>query len=206
MVPAGTSILATQGGFEMVKSKFRVLGELLRRRSVIFILMVFLPFSTAISMPDGATTVTGFSLERYLGTWYEIARLDHRFERGLTQVTVNYSMREDGGVKVLNRGYKEKKGKWSDAEGKAYFVEEPDIGRLKVSFFGPFYGAYNIIALEPENYSYALVIGKNTKYMWILAREPDLEPAVLAGLLNKAQELGFDTDELIYPQKEKADN
>jgi apolipoprotein D and lipocalin family protein len=188
-----------QGDFEMVKESSRGVRGFLKRSPFIFILMGFLPFSATGAMPDGATVVTGFSLERYLGTWYEIARLDHRFERGLTQVTATYSMREDGGVKVLNRGYKEKKDKWSDAEGKAYFVDAPDVGRLKVSFFGPFYGAYNIIALEPDNYSYALVIGNSTKYMWILAREPVLEPAALESLLDKARELGFATDELIYP-------
>lgn len=182
------------------------LKGIFKRSPFVIIATFFLPFSTAAGMPDGATAVTGFSLERYLGTWYEIARLDHRFERGLSQVTANYSMRDDGGVRVLNRGYKESKSKWSEAEGKAYFVETPDIGRLKVSFFGPFYGAYNIIELEPENYSYALVIGNNTKYMWILAREPSLEPAVLERLLNKARKLGFATDELIYPQEKGAKN
>ena len=179
---------------------------LLKRSCFVIFSTLFLPFSTAVGMPDGATAVTGFSLERYLGTWYEIARLDHRFERGLTQVTATYSMRDDGGVRVLNRGYKEQKSKWSEAEGKAYFVDTPDVGRLKVSFFGPFYGAYNIIALEPENYSYALVTGNNTKYMWILARKPSLEPAVLEDLLSKARKLGFATDELIYPQEQEAEN
>jgi apolipoprotein D and lipocalin family protein len=196
----------TQGIVEMLDRNAKCLGGRFRQRSFIIVLLVFLPFSTIAKMPEGATAVTGFSVERYLGTWYEVARLDHRFERGLTQVTATYSMRDDGGVRVLNRGYKEKKSKWSDAEGKAYFVEGPDIGRLKVSFFGPFYGAYNIIALEPENYSYAMVIGNNTKYLWILAREPELEPAVLESLLNKAQKLGFATDELIYPQKQDAGN
>jgi len=195
-----------QGDFKMLERNAKYLGGFLKRSTFILVLLIFLPFSTVAKMPDGATVVTDFSLERYLGTWYEVARLDHRFERGLTQVTATYSMRDDGGVRVLNRGYKEKKSKWSDAEGKAYFVEEPDIGRLKVSFFGPFYGAYNIIALEPENYSYAMVIGNNTKYLWILAREPELEPAVLESLLNKAQKLGFATDELIYPQKQAAGN
>src|SRR5210317_331749 len=135
------------GNFEMVKESSRDLRGLLKRSPLILILMGFLPISATGAMPDGATAVTGFQLEKYLGTWYEIARLDHFFERGLTRVTATYSMREDGGVRVLNRGYKAKNGKWKDAEGKAYFVEEPDIGRLKVSFFGPFYGAYNIIAL-----------------------------------------------------------
>ncbi len=185
----------------MLERNAKYLGRYLKRSSFMLVLLVFLPFSSVAKMPEGATAVTGFSLERYLGTWYEIARLDHRFERGLTQVTATYSMRDDGGVRVLNRGYKEKKSKWSDAEGKAYFVEGSDIGRLKVSFFWPFYGAYNIIALEPENYSYALVIGNSTKYMWILAREPVLEPKVLEILLTKARKLGFNTDELIYPQR-----
>lgn len=154
------------------------------------------------SMPDGAEAVKGFDLERYLGKWYEIARLDHSFERGLTQVTAAYSLRDDGGVRVLNRGYDVKKGRWNEAEGKAYFVESPDIGRLKVSFFGPFYGAYNIIELDHENYRYAMIIGNGTKYLWILAREPQLDPAVLAGLLEQARGLGFDTDQLIYPQRQ----
>jgi apolipoprotein D and lipocalin family protein len=195
-----------QGSFEMLKSNAKFLRGFLIRSRILLVLLVFLPLSIVAKMPEGASVVTGFSLERYLGTWYEIARLDHVFERGLTLVTATYSMRDDGGVRVLNRGYKEKKSKWSDAEGKAYFVDEADVGRLKVSFFGPFYGAYNIITLEPENYSYALVIGNSTKYMWILAREPELESAVLESLLNKARKLGFDTDELIYPQKQAVGN
>ena len=188
----------------MLKRNAKYLGGLLILGLFLLVLLIFLPFSTVAKMPEGAAVVTGFTLERYLGTWYEIARLDHRFERGLTQVTATYSMRDDGGVKVLNRGYNEKKSKWSEAEGKAYFVDGPDVGQLKVSFFGPFYGAYNIIALEPENYSYALVIGNSTKYMWILARKPVLEPAVLESLLSRARKLGFTTDELIYPQKQAA--
>lgn len=156
------------------------------------------------SMPDGAEAVTDFDLNRYLGKWYEIARLDHSFERGLTRVTAAYSLRDDGGVRVLNRGYDAEKGRWDEAEGKAYFVENPGIGRLKVSFFGPFYGAYNIIALDRQNYGYAMVIGNGTKYLWVLARAPRLDPVVLAGLLDKARALGFDTDKLIYPQPQGA--
>ncbi len=167
-------------------------------------LLIFLlsAYSTVNAMPEGAEAVRNFSLERYLGTWYEIARLDHRFERNLSQVTANYSMNDDGTVKVINRGYNTKKARWSEAEGKARFTGEADVGSLKVTFFWPFYGAYNIIALEPENYSYALVIGNNTKYLWILARQPMLDPGVLQGLLDKALGLGFATDELIYPQHE----
>jgi apolipoprotein D and lipocalin family protein len=164
--------------------------------------MVVVCFSiiACLGIPDRAVAIEDFSLERYLGTWYEVARLDHRFERGLSKVEAQYSLREDGGVKVLNKGFNEKKGEWEEAEGKAYFVQEPTVGRLKVSFFGPFYGAYNIIELEPENYSYALVVGANTKYLWILAREQNLDPANLQRLISKADELGFSTDELIFPQ------
>jgi apolipoprotein D and lipocalin family protein len=153
-----------------------------------------------LGIPDNATAVDDFELERYLGTWYEIARLDHRFERGLSRIRAEYSMREDGGVRVINTGYNEEEGEWESAEGKAFFVGEPGIGRLKVSFFGPFYGAYNIIELDQENYSYSMVISANTSYLWILARQPTLDSKILDRLVNKAQALGFATDELIYPE------
>src|SRR5210317_2502857 len=142
-------------------------------------------------IPDGIEPVDNFELEPYLGTWYEIARLDHSFERGLTNVTANYSMREDGGVRVLNRGYDTEKGEWDEAEGKAYFVGEPDVGSLKVSFFGPFYGGYNIIELDKDGYQYSMVAGPDRSYLWILSRSPDLDDAVLERLVAKAGELGF---------------
>ena len=146
-------------------------------------------------MPEGIETVEDFELERYLGTWYEIARLDHRFERGLSNV--NYSMKEDGGVRVLNRG-RNADGEWEEAEGKAYFVDRPDAGRLKVSFFGPFYGGYNIVELDKVDYGYALVVGPNRDYLWILARQPDLDAATLQRLVAAARELDFPVDDLIY--------
>ena len=142
--------------------------------------------------------VREFDLERYLGTWYEIARLDHRFERGLSNVTATYSMRADGGVNVLNRGYDASSGEWDEASGKAYFVEEPDVGRLKVSFFGPFYGGYNIVELDKEDYRHALVVGPNRNYLWILARTPALDDGTLQALVGTATRLGFPTNELIY--------
>ncbi|MDZ7769648.1 MAG: lipocalin family protein [Woeseiaceae bacterium] len=149
-------------------------------------------------MPDGITPITGFELDRYLGTWYEVARLDHRFERGLSQVTASYSVREEGGVQVVNRGFNAAKGEWNEAEGKAFFVDEPDVGRLKVSFFGPFYGAYNIIELDKDDYQYSMITGPNRSYLWILARQPELDPKTLERLIAKASELGFATDELIF--------
>lgn len=148
--------------------------------------------------PDGIEVVTEFELDRYLGTWYEVARLDHRFERGMTNVTANYSMRDDGGVRVLNRGFKTKKGEWDEAEGKAYFVGNSDVGQLKVSFFGPFYGGYNIVELDQEDYQYALVAGPDRDYLWILSRTPELNPETLDALVDKARSLDFPTDELIF--------
>jgi len=148
---------------------------------------------------DHYNSVRGFELQRYLGTWYEIARLDHSFERGLDKVSAEYSMREDGGVKVVNRGYDSKNKKWNEAIGKAYFVNSPDIGRLKVSFFGPFYGAYNIIELDKVNYDWVMITG-GKEYLWILSRSPQMPFIVKSQLIARAKELGFATEQLIYPQ------
>ena len=152
--------------------------------------------------PDGVATVSGFELNRYLGTWYEIARLDHSFERGLSRVTATYSLRDDGGVKVINRGYNDEDGEWDEAEGKAYFVGDEDVGHLKVSFFGPFYGGYNVIELDKEGYQYSLVAGPDRSYLWILSRTPEMSPEVLQTLVAKARDLGFATDELIMIEHE----
>jgi apolipoprotein D and lipocalin family protein len=154
--------------------------------------------SACTGLPKGTTAVSGFEIDRYLGTWYEIARLDHRFERGLTNVSANYSLRDDGGVRVLNRGFDTNKSEWNEAIGKAYLVDSPDVGRLKVSFFGPFYGGYNILELDNENYQYALVAGPDRSYLWILARSPDLSETIVQSLVEKAKSLDFPVDELIY--------
>lgn len=148
-------------------------------------------------IPDKVEPVTGFELERYLGDWYEIARLDHSFERGLEKITASYSMREDGGVRVLNRGYDVEKGEWREAEGKAYFIGDPDTGRLKVSFFGPFYGAYNVFALDKEGYRWALIAGPDYSYLWVLSRSPAMAPELLQDLLSRAADAGFATDDII---------
>ena len=149
-------------------------------------------------IPDGAVAVNEFELDRYLGQWYEVARLDHRFERGLSNVTATYSMREDGGVSVVNRGYRTDKREWEEATGKAYFIGKPDVGQLKVSFFGPFYGGYNIIELDKADYQYALVAGPDRGYLWVLSRTPQLDPTTLSVLIKKASSLNFPTDQLIY--------
>jgi apolipoprotein D and lipocalin family protein len=149
-------------------------------------------------IPKDLSPVSDFELQRYLGTWYEIARLDHSFERGMSRVTAEYSLRADGGVKVVNRGYLDDQQQWREAVGKAYFVDRPDIGRLKVSFFGPFYGAYNVLQLDKQDYQYALVAGPSRSYLWILARTPHLPRDTLADLIDFAADRGFPTADLIY--------
>lgn len=148
-------------------------------------------------VPEGIMPVQGFELKPYLGLWHEVARLDHSFERGLTGITATYSLRDDGSVRVLNRGWDAEHGKWKEAEGRALFVGPTNEGRLKVSFFGPFYGAYNIIEYDPLKYS--MIAGPDRSYFWILSREPKLEPQTLDRLIKHARELGFATDKLIYP-------
>lgn len=148
--------------------------------------------------PDGIEPVDNFDADKYLGTWYEIARLDHSFERDLERVTATYSKREDGGLAVINRGYDPKKDEWKEAVGKAYFVGSPDVGSLKVSFFGPFYGGYNIIALDKSYYNFSLVAGPDRSYLWILSRTPQLSFPIKQELTAKAKSLGFDTGKLIY--------
>lgn len=167
----------------------------------VFLIVTLFFLSACVSVPQGVTVVEDFNLQRYLGKWYEIARLDHSFERGLTHISAEYSLRDDGGVRVLNSGYNPEKKVRESAEGKAYFTGDVNVGSLKVSFFGPFYGGYNIIALDKQNYSYAMVAGPNYNYLWILSRTPTLADTVLHKLVAQAKELGFATDELIYPEQ-----
>ena len=160
--------------------------------------------SACSGTPDGLEPVRGFELDRYLGTWYEVARLDHRFERGLTNVTATYSLREGGGVHVVNRGFDAETGRWDEAVGKAYFVGASDIGHLKVSFFGPFYGGYNVVELDKADYQYSIVAGPDRSYLWILSRTPDPDQELLQMLVDRASEVGFATEELIFVSHEAA--
>jgi apolipoprotein D and lipocalin family protein len=168
----------------------------------ILLSIAFLLLGGCVGMPDNVRPVDQFELDRYLGTWYEIARLDHSFERGLSRVTANYSLRDDGGVRVINRGYSADEDEWDEAEGKAYFVGESDTGYLKVSFFGPFYGSYIVFDLDKENYQHAFVSGPNTSYLWLLARTPTVAQEVLDRFVSMSRERGFDTDALIYVDQE----
>lgn len=149
------------------------------------------------SPPTNVKVVTPFDLSRYLGKWYEIARLDHSFERDMNRVTAQYSLNVDGSVNVLNRGFNTKEQAWDEAIGRAELTQGPDKGALKVSFFGPFYAGYFIVALDP-NYRWAMIVGPDLSYFWILARKPVLEPAVKSKLLAQARQLGVDTDAIIW--------
>ena len=151
-----------------------------------------------VGRPDNIEAVSHFDTSKYLGKWYEIARLDHSFERGLSHVTADYSVRQDGGLKVLNRGYKDADAAWKQAEGKAYFVDSKDVGYLKVSFFGPFYGSYIVFDLDKRDYSYSMISGPDKSYLWLLSRTPTMDPALQQRLVDKARGLGFDTSKLIY--------
>ncbi len=152
--------------------------------------------------PPGVTAVTPFDVQRYAGRWYELARLDHDFERGMTDVSAGYTVQADGSVRVVNRGYAPATGQWREAVGKALFTGIPTTGSLKVSFFGPFYGGYHVAALDPD-YRWALVLGPNTSYCWILARDKQLPAAQRKAIVARARALGVDTSSLIWVPHER---
>ena len=154
--------------------------------------------------PKGVQPISGFDASRYLGKWYEVARLENRFERGLEQVTATYGARSDGGISVVNRGYDPVKKRWNESDGKAYFTGAPTTAALKVSFFGPFYGGYHVAALD-AGYRWALVVGPDRGYCWILARDKQLAPAQRAAIVARAQALGIDTAALIWVTHERQD-
>ncbi|MGB0473259.1 MAG: lipocalin family protein [Porticoccaceae bacterium] len=162
------------------------------------LLLCCLVLSSCLSVPDGVVPIQNFELNRYLGRWYEVARLDHSFERGLEAVTAEYSLRSDGGIRVINSGRDIETAEIQQAEGRAYFVEDSNIGHLKVSFFGPFYGSYVIFELDQKDYQYAFVAGNTTDYLWLLARTPQVSEDVLSRFKQRASSLGFDTSELIF--------
>lgn len=166
---------------------------------------LFLLFNSCASIPKKAEAVENFDINRYLGVWYEIARFDFRFERNLDNTSAQYSLNKNGNVIVLNSGYNFIKEEWKKAEGVAKFRDQKDIAALKVSFFGPFYSGYNVVALD-ENYQYALVAGRNLDYLWILSREKNIPDNVKADYLRIATEIGYDTTKLIWVEHDKNNN
>jgi apolipoprotein D and lipocalin family protein len=154
-------------------------------------------------VPNGLKPVSEFDGDRYMGKWYEIARLDHSFERNLSNVSATYAIDSAGVISVINRGYNEKTGEWKQIEGRARFIGDNTVGSLKVSFFGPFYGGYHVIALDKENYGYAMVAGPNLSYLWILSRSTSLDETIFSNLTGKAAEWGFKTTELIAVEHDR---
>ncbi|WP_100077002.1 lipocalin family protein [Chryseobacterium camelliae] len=153
--------------------------------------------SCSVGIPKGATAVKNFDADRYLGKWYEIARFDYRFEKDMDNVTAEYSKNQDGSIRVQNKGYNYVKKEWKQSVGEARFVDDKTEARLKVSFFKPIWAGYNVIELD-DNYQYALVVGNNLKYIWILSRTTTIPENVRQKLLEKAKSIGYNTDELIW--------
>ena len=162
------------------------------------LIIISLALSGCLGMPESVKPVSDFEINKYLGKWYEIARLDHSFEEGLSQVTAEYTLKDDGGVSVLNRGFLASENEWKEAEGKAYFVNSESEGYLKVSFFGPFYGSDVVFELDSDNYQYAFVSGPNTDYLWLLARTPSVDQELKDMFVQMVKERGFDTKRLIF--------
>tara|TARA_B110000977_G_C10951921_1_gene445006 strand:- start:465 stop:977 length:513 start_codon:yes stop_codon:yes gene_type:complete len=149
-----------------------------------------------VTKPTNISPVDNFQASKYLGRWYEIARLDNSFETGMTQVYAQYSLNSDGSIKVVNSGVNPETGRMASADGVAKFVDKTDVGFLKVSFFRPFYGAYVIFGLD--DYEYAYVGGPDTKYLWLLSRTPTVPNEVKQNFIAKSKSAGFDTDKLVW--------
>lgn len=155
--------------------------------------------------PTGITVVSPFDIGRYMGQWYEIARLDHSFERNMSDVSARYRQQPDDSVEVVNRGYDNKRQVWREAVGRALFVGDPNRASLKVSFFRPFYGGYHVVELDQQGYRWAMVVGPDRDYLWILARDKELPVEVRDRLLRQAEELGIDTRQLIWVKHTRHD-
>lgn len=173
------------------------------RSTFLALLLPLLLSACSTTAPSGLHPVTPFELNRYLGQWYEIARLDHSFERGMSDVNATYQLQDDGSVKVINRGYDTQRQAWKEAVGRALFIGDPTTASLKVSFFGPFYGGYHVIALDTD-YRWSLVAGPDRDYLWILARDKTLPLEVREQLLSQAKALGFATDQLIWVEQTRS--
>lgn len=168
----------------------------------LIILIMTALFASCVSIPQGVTAVSSFEKAKYLGKWYEIARFDFRFEKGLNNTTAEYSLNSNGTIKVVNRGYDYEKKIWKESIGKAKFVGNDSNAMLKVSFFGPFYAGYNVIAIDPE-YKYALVSGSSFDYLWILSREKSIPADIKSLYLEKAEKLGYKVSNLLWIEHDK---
>jgi apolipoprotein D and lipocalin family protein len=166
------------------------------------IVIILTGFNSCATLPKGAVPINTFDKERYLGTWYEIARLDFKYEENLNNTTAEYSLNKNGTLKVDNKGYHTKEEQWKQSIGKAKFVSDENIGMLKVSFFGPFYGGYNVIAIDPD-YKYALIAGSSLKYLWLLSRDTSMPDEIKNNYLKMAKAIGYNTAALIWVEHNK---
>jgi apolipoprotein D and lipocalin family protein len=151
---------------------------------------------------DKIPAVCDLDLNRYLGTWYEIARMPQGFEEGLDNVTATYSLLEGGRIQVLNSGTKD--GSRREAKAVAWVPDPGCTGELLVSFFRPFRSRYRVILLDKENYSYAVVAGGKLSYLWILSRKPVISDELFGELMSFVSSKGFDTARIIRVPQEKA--
>lgn len=163
----------------------------------LLVIMCLSIFAGCSVQPKVDNSVSGdLQLDKYLGSWYEIARFDHRFERGMQFCKAQYTLRDDGKVAVLNTGIKD--GKPKEAKGKAKLTDNPRI--LRVSFFGPFYGDYRIMLLD-DDYQWVLIGGSNAKYLWIMSRTSQLTDDVRETILAEATKRGYDVSKLIWVEQ-----
>jgi len=169
-------------------------------KNILFLVVVFL--GGCVGVPEGITPVNGFDQSAYLGQWYEIARLDNRFEKGMSQVTANYSLNQDGSIRVLNKGYVDAEQDWAEAEGRAVFVETSTLGHLKVSFFGPFYSSYIVFDLA-EDYSHSYVTSRDKEYLWYLSRTPTVSDADKNRFIERVKALGFTYQDILFIDQSK---
>lgn len=167
---------------------------MLKQYFVFFVLL--LTGCTRVS--ESIPVVEGFRLDRFLGTWHEIARFDNSFEKNMDWVSATYSIDDKGQIVIMNKGYDVELGRWRFRQGRAVLAGSESIGALKVSFFGSFFSEYNIIALDKERYSWAIACGRDRSMFWILYREPNIDKHILSRLVAKADSLGFDTAKLRY--------
>ena len=161
----------------------------------ILLLILFTACGSGDKVDPGARGVEDFRVERYLGEWQEVARIDNSFERGLTRVTAHYSRDAQGRIRVLNRGWNGEKNRWKEAEGWIKTTEVP--GRLRVSFFRPFYSDYIVLSVD-RDYQYALVGGSRSNYLWILARRREVPEGVMKEYIARAEKLGYEVEKLIF--------
>lgn len=179
--------------------------KIIKLKYLLSILVIMTILFSCKTIPNSVVAVTSFEKERYLGKWYEIARKDFKYERDLNNVTAEYSLNKDGSIKVVNKGYNTIKNEWASAIGKAKFVGDENVAMLKVSFFGPFYSGYNVIAID-KDYKYALVAGNDFDLLWILSRETQIPIEIKEKYLKIAEDFGYNTSDLIWVQHGKIDN